>query len=111
MHGPRSYGDIEPALLSFFNATAEAGTRVILVLLPQRETGPNAVSVPAVVEVAPRNVQIVDMTQIPFTSSDYRDNQHFSPELHDALSRSIAYNVSLAWLRKSARLIEVTEHP
>lgn len=109
--GTQMYPEVEPALAPFLNATNDAGTRVILVVLPQRSEMQVGLAMPDLIASLPRNVQVVDMTQVPFMAADYVDNQHFSQTMHDPLSRAIAYNVGLAWLRKSARLITVTERP
>lgn len=102
--------EVEPALVALLNATEANHTRVVMVLLPQRESAAD-LTVDDVGRVLPRNVQVVDFTTVPFQQADYRDNQHFAPEMHDALSRAIAANVSVAMLQRNQRYFPVTERP
>lgn len=109
--GTRVTQEIEPAFYQLLKAVEASQTRLILVLLPQREVGPVEIDAPTVLNALPRNAQLLDMTQIPFEYSDYRDNQHFSPAMHNALSQTIAYDVSLMWVRRSARVMVITDRP
>lgn len=93
-------------------ATEAAGTRVVLVVLPQLQGGPTEVPLGLVMAALGDNVQVLDMTTMPLDASDYYgDHRHFSPMIRDSLSRLIAYDVSLLLLRRSARSVQVTARP
>ena len=104
--------ELEPAVSTLLAATEAAGTRVVLVVLPQRQGGPEVVNASQVEAALGPNAQLVDMISAPFEWADFvRDNQHFSPKIYDALSRAIAFDVSVLLMRRSARTLEITERP